>query len=101
MDSLILTEMWQPIDEIVKKYLPQPAETVENINSSKDEAPDVPNSPPSRNEVDGAIEIRSRLTLFARDSELDPLLQKVSNKINQRRLDKMKQSSMTDFFPKQ
>ena len=90
-----------PFDKIIKEYLPQPAETVENINSGKDEAPDVPNSPPSRNKADGAIEILSRLTLFATDSELDPLLQKVSNKINQRRLVKMKQSSITDFFPKQ
>ena len=89
------------VDEIVKEYLLQPAKTVENICNDEDEVPDEPISLPSRNEVDGAIEILSRLTLFTTDSELDPLLQKVSNKINQRRLDEMKQSSTTDFFPKQ
>ena len=91
-------EFWAlSFDEIVKKYLPQPAETVENISSNEDEVPDEPISPPSQNEVDGAIEIRSRLTLFTRDSELDPLLQKVSHKIDQGRLEKMKQSSLTFF----
>ena len=85
------------VDEIVNEYLPQPAGTVENINSDEDEVPGEPISPPSRNEVGGAIEILCRLTLFTADSELDPLLQKVSNKINQRRLDKMKQSSLTFF----
>ena len=85
------------VDEIVNEYLPQTAGTVENISSDEDEVLDEPISPPSRNEVDGAIEILSRLTLFTTDSELDPLLQKVSNKINQRRLDKMKQSSLTFF----
>ena len=86
------------VDEIVNEYLPQPAGTVENIKSDEDEVPGEPISPPSRNEVGGAIEILCRLTLFTTDSELDPLLQKVSNKINQRRFDKMKQSSITDFF---
>ena len=85
------------VDEIVNEYLPQTAGTVENISSDEDEVLHEPISPPSRNEVDGAIEILSRLTLFTTDSELDPLLQKVSNKINQRRLDKMKQSSLTFF----
>ena len=63
MDSLILTEMWRPtnlghcLTEIVTEYLAQPAETVENISINKDEVPDEPMSPPSRNEVDGAFEI--------------------------------------------
>ena len=48
-----------------------------------------PISPPSRNEVDEALEILNRLTLFTTDLDLDPLLLEVSNKINQRRLDKM------------
>ena len=46
-------------------------------------------SPPSRNEVDEAIEILNRLTLFITDLALDPLLPKVSNKINQIRLDRI------------
>ena len=33
--------------------------------------------------------------------DLDPLLLKVSSKINQRRFDRMKQSSVSDFFEKQ
>ena len=46
-------------------------------------------SAPSRNEVDKAIEILNRLTLFIIDLALDPLLPKVSNKINQIRLDRI------------
>ena len=58
-------------------------------------------SPPSRSEVNETIEILNRLTLFTREIDLDPLLLKVSNKINQRKLDRMKQSSISDFFKKQ
>ena len=89
------------VDEIVNEYLPQPVETVENGSSDEDEVPDEPISPPSRNEVDEAIEILNRLTQFTTDLDLDPLLLTVSNKINQRRLDRMKQSSISDFFRKQ
>ena len=100
--GVVTNESWSlSVDEIVKEYLPKPAETVENISSDEDEIPGKPISPPLRNEVDGAIEILSRLMLFTTDSELDPFLQKVFSKINQRRLDKMKQTSITDFFPKQ
>ena len=108
MGSLILIECLgtnesRPlsIDEIVNKYFPQTVETVEDGSSDEDEVPDEPISPPSRNEVDEAIEILNRLTLFTTDLDLDPLLLKVSNKINQRRLDRMKQSSTSDFFKKQ
>ena len=89
------------VDEIVNEYLPQPVETVENGSSDEDEVPDEPISPPSRNEVDEAIEILNRLTQFTTDLDLDPLLLTVSNKINQRRLDRMKHSSISDFFRKQ
>ena len=89
------------VDEIVNKYLLQPVETVKDGSSNEDEDPDEPMSPPSRNEDDDAIEILNRLTLFTADLDLDPLLLKVSNKINQRRLDKMKQSSISDLFEKQ
>ena len=51
-----------PVDEIVNGYLPQPAETVEDGSSDKDEVPDEPISPPSQNEVYEAIEILNRLT---------------------------------------
>ena len=89
------------VDEIVNEYLPQPIETVEEGSSDKDQVPDELISPPSRNEVDEAIEILNRLTLFTTNLDLDPLLLKVSNKINQRKLDRMKQSSISDFFRKQ
>ena len=62
-----------------------------------DEFPDETISPPSRNKVDEVIEILNRLTLFTTDLDLYPLLLKVSNKINQRRLDRMEQN---DFFKK-
>ena len=88
------------VNEIVNKYLPQPVEIVEDGSSDEDEVPNEPISQLSRNEVDEAIEILNRLTLFTTDSDLDPLLLKVSNKINQRRLDRMKQFSISDFFLK-
>ena len=65
------------VDEIVNEYLPQPVETVEDGCSEEDEVPEEPISPPSRNEVDEAIEILNRLTLFTTDLDLDPLLLKV------------------------
>ena len=81
------------------EYLPLPVETVKGGSSDEDEVPDEPKSP-SRNEVDEAIKILTRLTLFTKDLDLDPLLLKVSNKINQRRLNRLKQSSISDFFKK-
>ena len=86
------------VNEIGNKYLPQPVEIVEDGSSDEDEVPDKPISQLSRNEIDEAIEILNRLTLFTTDSDLDPLLLKVSNKINQRRLGRMKQFSISDFF---
>ena len=68
------------VDEIVNKYLPQPAETVENGSSDEDEVPNEPISPASPNEVDEAIEILNRLTLFTTDLDLDPLLSLKQNK---------------------
>ena len=62
------------------------------------QVPDELISPPSRNEVNEAIEILNRLTLFITDLDLDSLLLKVSNKINQRRLDRMKKSSISDLL---
>ena len=62
------------------------------------QVPDELISPPSRNELDEAIEILNRLTLFITDLDLDSLLLKFSNKINQRRLDRMKQTSISDFL---
>ena len=73
-DREVATNESQPlsVNEIVNEYLSQPVETVEDISSDEDEFPDEPISPPSRNEVDGAIEILNRLTLFTTDLELDP-----------------------------
>ena len=89
------------VDKIVNEYLAQPVETVEDGNSDQDQVPERPISPPLRNEIDEAIEILNRLTLFTTNLDLDTLLLKVSNRINQRRLDRMKQSSISDFFKNQ
>ena len=99
-DREVVTNESRPlfVDEIVNEYLPKPVETTEDDISDEDEVPDEPISRPSQNEIDEAIEILNRLTLFTTDLDLDPLLLKVSNKINQRRLDRMKQSSISDFF---
>ena len=106
MDSLILIAVANnesqpfPVDEIVNEYFPQPVETVEDGNSDLDEGPDEPIPPPLRDNVDEEFEILNRLTLSTTDLDLDLLPLKVSNKINQRRLDRMKQSSISDFFKK-
>ena len=44
------------------------------------------------------MEILNRLTLITTDLDIDPLLLKVSNKINKRKLDRMKQPSISDFL---
>ena len=78
-DKEVATNESRPfsVDETVKEYLPHPVETVEDGSSDEDEVPDEPISPPSRNEVDEAIEILNRLILFTTDLDLDPLLLKV------------------------
>ena len=79
MGSLILIEVATnesrplSVDEIVNEYLAQPVETVENGNSDQDQVPDKPISPPLWNEVDEAIEILNRLTLFTTNLDLNPL----------------------------
>ena len=106
MGSLILIEIatnesWPlSVDEIVNEYFAQLVETVEDGNSDQDQGPNKPISPPLRNEIDEAIKILNRLTLLIKNLDLDPLLMKVSNRINQRRLNRMKQSSISDFFKK-
>ena len=85
------------VDEIVNEYLPQPVETIEDSSREEDEVSNKPISPPSRIEIDKAIEILNGLTLFTTDLDLDPLLLRVSKKMNKRRLDRMKQSSISDF----
>ena len=86
------------VDETVNEYLPQPVETIEHGRSEEDEVSNEPKSPPSRNETTKTTEILDRLTLVKTDLDLDPLLLKVSIKINQKRLDKMKLSFISDFF---
>ena len=68
------------VDEIVNVYHPHPVETVGDGSSDNDKIPNKPIWPLSRNEVDEAIEILNRLTLFTTDLDLDTLLLKVSNK---------------------
>ena len=90
-DREVATKESRPlsVDEIV--------ETVQDVSSDEDEVPGEPISPPSRNEINEAIEILNRLTLFTTDLDLDPLFLKVSNKVNQLRLDRMKQSPIRRF----
>ena len=64
------------VDEIVKEYLPRSVETVEDDSSDEDEVLNEPISPPSRNEVDEAIETLNRLTLFTTDLDLPLFLTK-------------------------
>ena len=88
------------VNEIVNEYLPQPAEAVKDGSDDEVEVPHEPISSPSQNEVDEAIEILHTLRLFTVDLGLDPLLLKVSNKKNQTRLNRLKQSSISVFFKK-
>ena len=81
------------VDEIVNEIV----ETVQGVSSDEDVVPDEPISPPSRIEINEAIEILNRLTLFTTDLDLDPLFLKVSNKVNQLRLDRTKQSPIRRF----
>ena len=94
-DREVATKESRPlsVDEIVNEIV----ETVQDVSSDEDEVPGEPISPPSRNEINEAIEILNRLTLFTTDLDLDPLFLKVSNKVNQLRLDRMKQSPIRRF----
>ena len=98
-DREVATNESRPLsaDKTVNEQLPQP---LEDSSSDKDQVPNEPISPPSRNEVDMAIQILNRLTLFTTDLDLDSLLLKVSNKLNQRRLDRMEQYFISQFFIK-
>ena len=100
-DIQVTTNESRPLSvaEIVSDY--QVVEIVD-ASSDEDECPedDDPVLPPSQNEIEGAIETLKKLTLFSNDSELDPLVLIMSKKINQRRLNQMKQSSNNDFFEK-
>ena len=98
-DREVATKESRPlsVDEIVNEIV----ETVQDVSSDEDEVPGEPISPPSRNEINEAIEILNRLTLFTTDLDLDPLFLKVSNKISQRRLDQIKPFSISDFFKRQ
>ena len=107
MGSLVLIERKRPtnldhflLTKLLTDSFLQPAKTVEDSSSDKDEALDKLTSPPSQNVVDKAIEILNRLTLFTTDLDLDPLVLKISNKINQRRMDGMKKSPISDFKKK-
>ena len=95
-DREVATKESRPlsVDEIVNEIV----ETVQDVSSDEDEVPGEPISPPSRNEINEAIEILNRLTLFTTDLDLDPLFLKVSNKVNQLRLDRMKQSPIRRFW---
>ena len=84
-------------NKAVNEYLRQTVETIEDGSNDEDEVSDEPIPSPSR-KVDEAIERLNRLTLFTTDLDLDPLILKVSNKINQRILDRIKQSSIDDAF---
>ena len=84
-------------NKTVNEYLRQTVETIEDGSNDEDEVSDEPIPSPSR-KVDEAIERLNRLTLFTTDLDLDPLILKVSNKINQRILDRIKQSSIDDVF---
>ena len=86
-------------NKAVNEYLRQTVETIEDGSNDEDEVSDEPIPSPSR-KVDEAIERLNRLTLFTTDLDLDPLILKVSNKINQRILDRIKQSSIDDVFKK-
>ena len=88
------SQRWS-FNEIVNEYLSQP-----DITSDEDEIPEPELIAKCENGVDEAIEILNRLILFTTDLELDSQLLKVTSKINERRLDGMKQSSITEFFQK-
>ena len=98
----VATSEYRPLSvaEIVREHLPQSVETVVDGSSDEDEVSDEPISPPSRNEVDEAIEILYRLTVITTDLDLDPLLLKFPNKMNKKRLNSMKQSSVSNYFKK-
>jgi len=99
-DIQVMTTESRPLSvaEIVSDY--QVVEIADGSSDEEADPEDDPISTPSQNEIEGAIETLRKLTLFTADSELDPLLSKISRKVNQRRFAQMKQSTIDDFFQK-
>ena len=60
-------------------------EAVAEVDDDDEEESTALVSCPSRNEVDEAMEILSKLCSFTTDTEMDPLVTKLGRKINQRR----------------
>lgn len=104
IDFNVVTNESRPLSvkEIVDTYKNPEVEVIDG-SSSDDESTECPDDepipPPSQNEIDEAIDILKKMTLFE-SSNVIPLIQKISEEISKKRQQKMKQATIKDFFEK-
>ena len=82
------------VEEVGSEYSEKPAEVITDRN----EESDLQIAHPSRNEADETIETLSKLSLFTKDASFDPLISKLTHIINRGKRDKIRQSSVVNFF---
>ena len=88
------------VQNIVSEFSQQPAYVITEGDNENEES-DKQIAHPARNEAGEAIKTLNRLSLFAEDSGFDPLISKLTCIINQGRKDKIRQSSINNFFKQQ
>ena len=100
IDACIATNQSQAltVEEIVSDFTEECDVPLMEIDSDSDDEEDTPFTCPSWNDVDEAMELLSEFNLFSKDADLDPLLSKSEHKINQRRQQQMRQSTMEQYF---
>lgn len=105
IDVRTLTNSARPLaeKENVNEYSDKPPAEVADGESNDDENDDDDDSitwttPPTRNDIDGAIKMLTKLSLFADDVEFDPLLLKLARKSTQKHLQTMWQRSVDKHF---
>ena len=70
-------------------------ESTDIENEQVDEVESTSLTCPSLAELDEAIDVLSRLSLYSEDRELNPLVSKLEAKLNTRRLQKFRQATIT------
>ena len=85
------------IDDVLSEFAEDrnDVESTDIENEQVDEVESTSLTCPSLAELDEAIEVLSRLSLYSEDWELNPLVSKLEAKLNTRRLQKFRQATIT------
>ena len=85
------------IDDVLSEFAEDrnDVESTDIENEQVDEVESTSLTCPSLAELDEAIEVLSSLSLYSEDRELNPLAWKLEAKLNTRRLQKLRQATIT------